>query len=90
MTSNLKKTLISSSMFLAFVLSFPVALLFAAEGVVQKAQPLSSTAVLGKSHIPVKPTVTCSECHDVKYDAKATATKMWINNYKVYSNDEDS
>jgi len=88
MTSNLKKILISFLLFLAFVLSFSVTLLFAAEGVVQKAQPLSSTAVLGKSHIPVKPTVTCSECHDVKYDAKATATKMWINNYPLYKKDE--
>ena len=87
MASILKKILIAS-IFLALLFFIPVTSLFAAEVVFQKASPISSTAVLGKSHIPVKPTVTCSECHDVKYDAKTTATKMWINNYKVYSNDE--
>ena len=62
--------------------------LMADEKETKKAGPISSTALLNKDHIPVKPTITCSECHEVKYDAKSNATKMWINNYKLFSRDE--
>lgn len=58
--------------------------LLADEKEIKKAGPISSTALLSKGHIPVSPTITCSECHEVKYDAKSTATKMWINNYKLF------
>jgi len=62
--------------------------LLADEKKTPEAPPIKSTALLSKDHVPVKPTVTCSECHEVEYDAKSNATKMWINNYKLYSKDE--
>jgi len=50
--------------------------------------PISGNAVLNKDHKPVPPEVTCAECHDVSYDAESNATKMWINNYKLFSKEE--
>ncbi|MBI5375459.1 MAG: pyridoxamine 5'-phosphate oxidase family protein [Candidatus Schekmanbacteria bacterium] len=33
------------------------------------------------NHPNVEISMTCSECHEVQYDAESTATKTWINNY---------
>ena len=38
-------------------------------------------------HPNIEISMTCSECHDVKYDAESTATKTWINNYTQMSKD---
>lgn len=59
-----------------------------ADNNLQKSSPIAANAKLPKVHEPVEPTITCSECHTVKYDAESTATKMWLNNYKVFSQDE--
>lgn len=40
------------------------------------------------THPDTEMSVTCSECHEVQYDAVSTATKTWINNYAQLPKDE--
>ena len=52
------------------------------------APSIRASAKLPKNHQLIEPKITCSECHTVKYDAESTATGMWVNNYKLFSQDE--
>lgn len=63
---------------------------FAADNPVEKSKGGKITASDKKSakHPDTEISMTCSECHEVDYDAKSTATRMWINNYKQMSQDE--
>jgi len=52
-----------------------------------KAGKITASDKKGAGHPDVEISMTCSECHDVEYDAKSTATRMWINNYKQMPKD---
>ncbi len=78
---------------LIFCFSFGIYFLctsFAADNTAEKAKGGKITASDKKSakHPDTEISMTCSECHEVAYDAKSTATRMWINNYKQMAKDE--
>ena len=52
------------------------------------ATSIKADAKQPSSHPETEMSMTCSECHEVKYDAESTATKTWINNYAQMKKDE--
>ena len=63
---------------------------FAADSTVakEKGGKITASDKKSSSHPTTEISMTCSECHEVDYDAKSTATRMWINNYKQMTRDE--
>ena len=72
---------------LLFFLTIP---LFAGSETAEKDAPaaIKADAKQPSTHPDTEMSVTCSECHEVKYDAVSTATKTWINNYSQMPKDE--
>ncbi|RMF92847.1 MAG: pyridoxamine 5'-phosphate oxidase family protein [Candidatus Schekmanbacteria bacterium] len=50
--------------------------------------PIKADQVKPSGHPETKISMTCSECHEVEYDAESTATKTWIKNYAQLPKDE--
>jgi len=44
-----------------------------------KAKQIEATAAAIETHPEIEPGITCNDCHEIKLDAKTTATQVWIN-----------
>ena len=44
----------------------------------EKAQAIDASAEIDSTHPEVEPGLTCNDCHEVKYDAKTTATQVHL------------
>ena len=43
-----------------------------------KAKSIDAAATLDSNHPPYEPGYTCNDCHEIKVDAKTTATQIWL------------
>lgn len=50
---------------------------------VKPAGPIDPGAVMSSKHPPFPYTITCAECHEIKFDALSTATKQYMKNYRL-------
>jgi hypothetical protein len=43
-----------------------------------EAKPIAADAALSETHPEIEEGVTCNDCHQIKLDAKTTATEVWL------------
>ena len=43
-----------------------------------KAKKIDTAAILDSNHPPYEPGYSCNDCHEIKIDAKTTATQVWL------------
>jgi len=86
------KKIVPAVLMLLLIFCFSAIPLLAGSETVEKNEPspaaIKADAKQPSSHPETEMSVTCSECHEVKYDAESTATKTWINNYAQMPKDE--
>ena len=46
---------------------------------IEKAQEINAEAELTDNHPEVEEGISCNDCHEIKLDAKTTATQVWVN-----------
>ena len=79
--TGMKKTAI---IFTCTVLAFSLSIANGAYGeeaqepAVPEAQPIDANAALNENHPAIEEGVTCNDCHELKLDAKTTATEAWL------------
>ncbi len=44
----------------------------------EKAKSIEATAEIESDHPEVEPGISCNDCHEIKYDAKTTATQVYL------------
>jgi len=59
-------------------LSFAQAAEVKKEALPVKAKQIEATAAAMENHPAIEPGITCNDCHEIKLDAKTTATQVWI------------
>jgi len=79
--TGMKKTPI---IFACTVLAFSLSISNGAYGgeatqpAVPEAQPIDANAALNENHPAIEEGVTCNDCHELKLDARTTATEAWL------------
>lgn len=46
--------------------------------VIPEAKPIEVNASIGEDHPEIEEGISCNDCHEVKLDAKTTATEVWL------------
>lgn len=55
----------------------------------KKAETIDATAKLSDTHPQIEPGTSCNDCHEIKLDAKTSATQVWLyGNYLMWKANE--
>lgn len=88
----MKKNRIMHSFFflsLVLALAYAVSPLYADENQLKENKQINAAAEAEDNHPEIPEGVTCADCHEIKLDAKTTATQVWLTgNYAGFSPNE--